>query len=143
MRPIPHRSHRQFVETEGWVAKGGARRSGAAGDHYRYTLTLATGDVLRTRVSHGAGQIGDPGLVAHILRDQLTVTEDAFWACVEQGILPPRPRPTPRTPVGVVLDAGLVRNLLTRVGLTQAEIAALSKSEAVARWQEWLTRPQP
>jgi hypothetical protein len=140
MRPLPHGAHRAFVETEGWVKKGKARRTGATGDHYRYTLTLANGDVLATRVSHGSGQINDPGLVAHIFRDQLAVSEADFWNCVKHGVLPPRPQVEAPVVQGPVLDAKLVRNLLTKVGMTQAEVAKLSKEEAVARWQDWLRR---
>jgi hypothetical protein len=139
MRPLPYAALRKFVEIEGWAAKGKARRSGATGDHYQYTLTLTTGEVLATRISHGTGQYDDPKLVASILRNQLKVTEEDFWRCVEHGVLPPRPQPPGPPVTGPVLDAKLVRNLLRRVGLTQAEIATLSKAEAVARWQEWLT----
>jgi len=66
------------------------------------------------------------------------VTEEDFWCCVERGILPPRPQPPAPPVTGSVLDVTLVRDLLRRVGLTQAEIAAMSKAEAVARRQEWL-----
>ena len=139
MRPLPHSAHRTFVETEGWTKRGTARRRGATGDHHRYMLTLATGDVLSTRVSHGAGQINDPGLIAYILRDQLAVTEVDFWNCVDGGILPPRPHPTPSAPAGPVLDAKLVRNLLTKVRLSQQVISTMTREEAVQRWQDWLT----
>jgi hypothetical protein len=139
MRPLPHSAHRKFVETEGWTETGTARRAGATGDHRRYTLTLVTGDVLATRVSHGPGQMNDPKLVAHILRDQLVVTESDFWACVEDGILPPRPQ-AEMGPSNEALDAKLVRNLIRKVGLTESQIAGLSKSEAVARWQEFLAQ---
>ena len=90
--------------------------------------------MLAVRISHGAGQYNDAKLVAAIFRDQLRVTEEDCWRCV----LPPRPQPPAPPVTGPVLDAKLVRNLLRRVGLTQAEIATMSKAEAVARWQEWL-----
>jgi hypothetical protein len=138
MRPLPHSAHRKFVETEGWEKKSTARRAGATGDHHRYTLTLATGDVLSTRVSHGSGQINDPGAVAHILRDQLAVSEADFWRCVEKGTLPPRPQPSAPPVQGPPLDAKLARNLLRKVGLTQAEVATLSKQDTVLIWQQWL-----
>ncbi len=138
MRPLTHAAHRKFVETEGWTKKGTARGSGKAGDRHRYNLTLATGQVLTTRVSHGAGQIDDPKLIAAILRDQLAVGEEDFWACVEHGTAPPRPQPPAPTPVGEVLDAKLVRNLLRKVGLSEAEVAGLTKAEAVKRWEQHL-----
>lgn len=138
MRPLPHSAHRKFVETEGWERKGTARGSGKTGDHYRYSLPLATGEVLITRVSHGAGQINDPKLVAAILRDQLAVSEEDFWRCVDGGALPPRPQQPARTPSGEALDAKLARNLIRRVGMTEVEIAALTKAEAAARWEHYL-----
>lgn len=138
MRPLTHSAHRKFVETEGWTKKGTARGSGRTGDHHRYNLTLPTGDVLTTRVSHGSGQINDPKLVAAIFRDQLAVSEEDFWACVEDGVLPPRPQPPAPTPSGEVLDAKLVRNLIRKVGLSEEQIARLTKAEAVQRWEEYL-----
>lgn len=140
MRPLSHADHRTFVETEGWEKKGTARSSRSTGDHHRYTLRLANGDILHTRVSHGAGSIDDPRLVAAILRDQLQVTEADFHACVVDGTLPPRPAtPPPQVPTQG-LDAKLVRNLIKKVGLTQTEVAAMSKEEAVAAWTDYLVR---
>jgi len=138
VRPLPHAAHRKFVETEGWVKKGTSRGSGKTGDHYRYHLTLSNGDVLTTRVSHGPGQMDDPKVVAAILRDQLAVSEDDFWRCVEDGILPPRPQAVISKPAGEVLDAKLVRNLIRKVGMTEVEISQLTKAAAVARWQQYL-----
>ena len=140
MRPLPHSAHRKFVETEGWEKKGTARGASKTGDHYRYELVLTTGDVLTTRVSDGPGQMNDPRLVAAILRDQLAVTEDDFWRCVEKGELPPRPQASPGTATREALDAKLVRNLIRKVGLTEADIAKLTKAEAVRRWQEHLSK---
>ena len=139
MKPLPHSAHRKFVETEGWEKKGTARGSGKTGDHYRYNLRLASGDVLTTRVSHGSGQINDPKLIAAIYREQLAVSEEDFWRCVDDGVLPPRPQPLSALAAGDPLEAKLVRNLIRRVGLTEAEIATFTKAEAVARWERYLT----
>ena len=138
MRPLTHSAHRKFVEIEGWAKKGTAQGKKKTGDHHRYTLTLATGEVLRTRVSHGTGELGDPKVVAAVLRDQLQVSEAHFWACVEKGTKPPRPSAEVETPPGEVLDAKLARNLLRKVGLSQEELASLSKREAVGRWGRYL-----
>jgi hypothetical protein len=137
MRPLRHADHRTVVETEGWDTKSTARSGSKTGDHWRYTLRLATG-VVYTRVLHGSGEVNDPRLVAKILRDQLQVSEDDFYACVNDGILPPRPAteapPTPKEG----LDAKLVMNLIRKVGLTQQQVAAMSKAEAVEAWTEYL-----
>jgi hypothetical protein len=139
VKPLPHSAHRKFVETEGWEKKSTARGSGKTGDHYRYNLRLASGDMLSTRVSHGSGQINDPKLVAAIYRDQLAVSEEDFWRCVDHGVLPPRPQPPSPLAEGDPLEAKLVRNLIHRVGLTGAEIATFTKAEAVARWEQYLS----
>jgi len=137
-RPLAHRDHLKFVETEGWIKKGTSRGSGKTGDHYRYSLKLATGEVLQTRVSHGSGAINSADVVAHILREQLRVTEEDFYRCVDKGILPPRPAPSSPAPPPDSLDGKLVRNLIRKVGMTQAQVAALTEAEAVAAWQEYL-----
>jgi hypothetical protein len=140
MRPLSHADHRKFVEVEGWTKKTTARAGKKTGDHFRYTLTLATGDVLYTRVSHGSGQIDDPGLVRSILRDQLHVTEEAFYDCVEKGVRPPRPQPEEPARPQQALDATLMRNLVRKVGLSADQMTGLSKEEAVAIWQQYLTK---
>lgn len=138
MRPLPHRAHRTFVETEGWTKKTEAG-SKKTGDHHRYTLELATGDVLYTRVSHGAGSIDDPNLVAAVLREQLQVSEDEFWACVDDGVLPPRPQPVTHEHPGPAVDARLLRNLVRKVGMSPAELEGITQEQAVEIWTHWLS----
>jgi hypothetical protein len=66
----------------------------------------------------------------------LTVSESVFWACANDGTKPPRGAPTaPKDP----LPAELVALLINRVGLSEAEVAALSKEEAIARLNEYWT----
>jgi hypothetical protein len=116
MRPIPHRAHLKFVQQEGWLAKGTARSNAKQGDHERYSLALETGEVLYTRVSHGPG----------------------FWACVNRGIRPSRPKAASPAPKGKVLDPKLLGNLIRKVGMTPAEIEQLSPQEAIDRWKQYL-----
>ncbi len=138
MRPLTHGDHHKFVETEGWTKKGTASSSKKTGDHFRYTLTLSTGDVLYTRISHGSGQLDDPKLIGAIFRTQLGVTEEDFYRCVEKGILPPRPQTNPeRSAEG--LDAILVRNLIRKVGLSQNQVAKMNKAQAVDAWNKYLS----
>lgn len=139
MRPLPHTAHRKFVETEGWQKRGTARGKGKKGDHHRYTLQLATGDILYTRVSHGAGQTDDLNLVAKILRDDLRVTEEDFWNCVDNGVLPPRPQPPSATPAVEAIDASLLRNLIRKVEMTPQQLEGLTKDQAVQIWQDFLS----
>ena len=41
------------------------------------------------------------------------------------------------------LDAKLVRNLIRKVGLTEADVAKLTKAEAARHWQEHLAQALP
>ena len=129
--PEPTRAdHERFCVLEGWLQVRNAR--GSAGTHHvTYELDLPDGQILRTRISHPPDRTGyGPSLWAHILRDQLGVTAEVFWACVKDGKLPDRGVPEPpKNP----LPADLVHLLLTRVGLSEPEVAELTRDEAVAR----------
>lgn len=136
--PQPARvAHEKFCRAEQWTQVRDAR--GRTGTHHlTFELALADGRVLRTRISHPVDRTGyGASMWSHILRDQLDVVEDEFWKCVQDGIRPKR---------GVLevpaeaLPADLVFLLKNRVGLNEAEIAVLSKDEAVARLNQfWAT----
>jgi hypothetical protein len=72
----------------------------------------------------------------HILRDQLGVSEEEFWACVRDGSRPDRG--APEVPAEA-LPADVVYLLINRVGLREAEIAAMTRAEALARLQRFWT----
>ncbi|MGH9113780.1 MAG: cytotoxic translational repressor of toxin-antitoxin stability system [Acidimicrobiales bacterium] len=112
-------------------------RGRKGGHHITYELVLPDGRVLRTRVSHPPDR-RDYGssLFVHILRDQLHVTEDEFWACVERGERPDRGVST--TPPDA-LPADLVHLLIRRVGLSEETVAALSRDEAIKRINRYWT----
>ena len=82
---------RRFCAVKGWEpthqTRGRKRR-----DHDRFRLLLPDGRILRTRASHGRGHIGDRALIVRILRHQLEVTEEEFWAAVDDGRAPDRGR---------------------------------------------------
>ena len=129
--PQPTRQdHDKFCNVEGWTPVRDAR--GRTGTHHvTYELPLPDGRVLRTRISHPPDRTTyGSSLWSHILRDQLGVTEEAFWACVRDGIKPNRG--LPEAPPGA-LPADLVHLLINRVGLAEPEVAAMSKAEAIAR----------
>ncbi|WP_243716714.1 hypothetical protein [Actinomadura sp. KC345] len=62
--------------------------------------------------------------------------EATFWGCVQDKVVPDRGTPTP--PSGA-LPADLVHLLISRVGLDEAEVAMMTKEEAVARLQRYWT----
>jgi len=133
--PQPTRGdHEKFCGIEGWTRVRDAR--GRAGTHHiTYELDLPDGRILRTRISHPPDRTGyGPALWRHILRDQLEVSEAQFWACVRDGVVPGR---VAQQPVGDSVPAEVVHLLLTRVGLTEAEVATMSRERAVARLTQY------
>jgi hypothetical protein len=126
--------HERFCQVEGWRRVRDAK--GRTGTHHvTYELALPDGQVLRTRISHPPDRTTyGPSLWAHILRDQLSVTQEVFWACVRDGISPDRG--VPAVPPEA-LPADLVHLLITRVGLAEAEVRQLTKPEAIARLQQY------
>ncbi|MFD7603155.1 hypothetical protein ACFWAN_22010 [Streptomyces mirabilis] len=72
----------------------------------------------------------------HILRDQLDVREDEFWACVNDGVRPYRGAPEqPQESVPV----SIVYKLITEVGLPEESVLRMSKQEALDRVNEYWT----
>jgi hypothetical protein len=132
--PAPTRKdHEVFCQAEGWKLQKNAQ--GSIGDHVIYELELPDGRILRTRISHPVNRSGyGAALWAHILRDQLDVDEAVFWACVRDGALPDRGEPNPPAEA---LPAEVAFLLRERVRLSDSEIAALSKDEAIARLQRY------
>ncbi|MCX2733979.1 hypothetical protein OOZ19_27365 [Saccharopolyspora sp. NFXS83] len=89
-----------------------------------------------TRISHPPGpEHARPELVGPLLRDQLQVSEEDFWACVNR-----------KTPRGFSVDpadslpAELVRLLIHRVGVPEIEVKAMSKDAAIARLNAYWNR---
>ncbi len=134
--PPTRQDHERFCLVEGWDQVRDTR--GRAGTHHiTYELALPDGRVLRTRISRPPGrQTYGRALWSHILRDQLDVDEADFWACVKDGTAPDRgvhPRPDDALP------AEVVALLLTRVGLGEDDVAAMSRAEAIARLERYWT----
>ncbi len=134
--PAPTRKdHEEFCKAEGWKLQQSAR--GATGDHFIYELELADGRILRTRISHPVNRSEyGADMWAHILRDQLDVDAATFWACVRGEAVPGR---GDREPPAEALPAEVAFLLRDRVRLSNAEIAALTKDEAIARLQQFWT----
>jgi hypothetical protein len=133
--PTPTRKdHEAFCQVEGWLQIRDARgRSGT--HHVTYELDLHDGGILRTRISHPVDRTDyGPSLWSHILRDQLRVAEPAFWDCVRSGTLPDRGGPSVPDES---LPADVVYLLISRVGMSEREIGAMSRAEAVARLQRY------
>ena len=135
--PQPTRKlHEKFCETEGWDRVRDAR--GRTGTHHiTYELRLRDARILRTRISHPVDRtIYGPSIWTHILRDQLEVKAAEFWHCVQDGVRPARGGP--EAPAES-LPLELVHLLIHRVGLTDPEVAAMTKDEAVSRLNRFWT----
>jgi hypothetical protein len=137
--PAPTRSdHEAFCTTEGWEqVRDSQGRTGT--HHLTYELRLHDGRILRTRISHppDRGTYGK-SIWAHILRDQLDISEPEFWACVQDKVKPDRGEP--QVPAEA-LPAELVHLLITRIGLSSAEVAKMSRADAITRMLEHWSRP--
>lgn len=135
--PQPTRQHHQsFCLIEGWEQVRDAR--GRTGTHHvTYELGLTDGRILRTRISHPVDRSTyGTGIWRHILRDQLDVDEPEFWACVQDDTKPNRGTPEPPREA---MPADLVHLLITRVGLADSEVAAMTKDDAITRLQRFWT----
>ena len=133
--PQPTRKdHDTFCRIEQWRQVRDAR--GRTGTHHvTYELDLPDGRILRTRISHPVDRTDyGPRLWRHILRDQLEVDEPVFWSCVHDGVKPQRGMPAPSRES---LPADLVHLLLSRVGLTEAEVSVMSRADAIDRVQRY------
>jgi hypothetical protein len=134
--PAPTRSHHQaFCENEGWEPVRNARGKTSGHHALTYELPLHDGRILRTRISHPPdGSTYGASIWSHILRDQLSVDEETFWACVQQGVKPDRGE---AEEPAEALPAELAHLLVTRLHLSSAEIALMTRAEAIARMQEF------
>ncbi len=124
MRLPTYRDLKRFCESDRWDPK---KRT----DHWRYTKRLPDGRTLRTKVSFGAGEIGDAGFFAAILRDQLQVTPEEFWRVVHEGGPARRAEPPiVAPPERPLLDAVTVLEL-RKLGVSLDEVRLLrSQAEA-------------
>lgn len=138
--PAARDDHDQFCTTEGWELKRGA--TGRPVRHHRtYTLRLWDRRILRTRISRPVNSTQyAASLWAHILRHQLEVEADAFWACVRNRLLPDRGEPT-APDLSKAVPLYLFR-ALQGLGVSQNEILALDAAGAATLHARLLTEAQ-
>jgi hypothetical protein len=126
---------------EGWREVRNARGQKVR-HHETYELSLGDGRILRTRISRPVNRdtYGEQ-LWKHILTDQLMVTEEVFWRCVNDGVPPPRGIPKPTAPLDAI-PASLVYQLIHEVGVDEQAVAAMTRDEAIARMQLHWSKPR-
>lgn len=130
------KDHERFCTTEGWTER--KRATGKRGTHHvNYEFALPDGRVLFTRISHPVDRTDyGPSLWAHILRDQLLVSDEEFWACVKDRVIPDRGgREVARETIPVTI----VRTLVTDAHIPEADVRAMTKAEAIQRLAEFYT----
>lgn len=114
------------------------RATGKRGPHQvNYELPLPDGRILYTRISHPVDRtVHGPSIFGRILRDQLEVSAEEFWDCVTHQVMPDRgqaQQPAEAIPIGVI------RILTQEARMSEAEVRAMTKAEAIARVGEFYT----
>ena len=131
--PGTRADHHRFVTREGW-------RQVPSTHHETFELDLVDSRVLRTRISRPPDRTTyGPLLWAHVLHDQLRVTGDEFWACVDDGLLPDRrpDRPSPARESTIPVEVAEL--LVSRVGLRREDLVGMSRTDAIARLTAYWT----
>lgn len=132
--------HDTFCKKEGWDDVRNARGKPVR-HHVTYELPLPSGKVLRTRVSRPVkAETYGPQLWSAILRDQLEVTEDQFWSCVDDGVKPNRETEM-TTASANALPLQLVRLLQKDLHLSDDAIARLDRTEALSLLNDYWSLP--
>lgn len=140
MSPGSRVDHNKFCTTEGWEPVRDARGRRLR-HHITYELALPDGRILRTRISRPLNTTTyGAGLWATILREQLDVTEDQFWACVTDKRKPDRGQPPAKIPEGA-LPAQLVWQLINTAGVPEDEVARMTIEQAVAAMTAHWSKP--
>lgn len=137
--PAPRRKdHLTFCLTEGWTEVRNATGQ-TVRHHQTFELGLPDGRILRTHISRppDSKDTYGPGLWTRILRDQLGVTADEFWACVQDGVAPVRGAPKP-TEEGIPAD---ILTILVNRGVAEKEVLRMSRHQALALMYELLSKP--
>jgi hypothetical protein len=134
--PATRADHEAFCTTEGWTER--KRASGKRGTHHvNYELPLPDGRILYTRISHPVDRTDyGPSIWSHILRDQLEVSADEFWDCVKKGVRPQRGQTQPDAEP---IPLGVVRVLIHEVHLSETEVRAMTREQAIARITRFYT----
>lgn len=129
-----------FVERDGWTEEPNLTRGRArTGDHWRYRKDLPDGSRLRTKVSHSLRDEIGIDLFKHILRDQLSRTDDHFWDVVRRGATDVGDGPPP---LQATIPGWLVQRLILTVGLLEDEVRAMTVDEAHAAWESYKAQPK-
>ncbi len=135
---LRRKDHLTFCLTEGWTEVRSASGQPVR-RHQTFELSLPDGRILRTHISRppDSKDTYGRGLWSRILRDQLVVTPDEFWACVQDKTLPDRGAPTPPEE-SIPAD---VLTILVNRGVAEKDVLTMSRRQALALMYELLSKP--
>ena len=134
--PATRSDHETFCTTEGWAER---KRANVELESHRvnYELPLPDGRILYTRISHPVDMSDyGPSIFGHILREQLQVSAEEFWDCVNNQVLPNRGH---IQQVTEAIPLGVIRILTQEAHIPESEVRTMTKAEAVARVAEFYT----
>jgi hypothetical protein len=135
--PGTKKAHETFCTNDEWTVVRNAR-GGAVDHHITLELPLPDGRVLRTRISRPADNTDYGARMWNlILKEQLEVSEEQFWACVNDRKRPVRASATVAIPDKEPIPLGVVEKLTRLVHLEPEEIEKMTKAEAVARLNQF------
>lgn len=127
MRPARYDDVRAFCQVDGWTLKANAPGR-TTHKHEVWTKALADGTSLRSVSAKGRGEYS-PRMMSWIIKHELRVTEQEFWAAVRDGAAPARPQARPARPQRELLPLSLVR-ALQAAGHTPGDLRGLTLEEA-------------
>lgn len=123
----------RFCRIDGW-------RESRRTNHVFFEKTLSDGTVLRAHRSFATGKTMSPGRFKDVLRSQLHVSEDDFWAALKTKEPVARPSAPPADQAD--LPAYFFPVLRDELHLSEAEIAELAPQDAERLVHEHWSRPQ-
>ena len=112
----------EFCRKDGWEQVRST-------DHTFFHKTLADGTALETHSSFSGQKTMSPGRFQSILRNQLRVSQEDFWATLRTGKPAPRPG-APISPEPPAHPDWVVRVLQDDLGMPDEAIAHLAPDEA-------------
>lgn len=138
--PATREVHDQFCENEEWTLVRGA--TGKPVTHHRtYELVLWDGRILRTRISRPVDKTEyAASMWSHILRYQLELAAEAFWACAMSSVRPDRGEPQSLDMKKAI--PLFLREALRERGVDDATILALDPAGAASLLAEKYTAEQ-
>lgn len=131
-----------FLRADRWTLVKVKQRGRRRMRHVPYEKMLSDGRVLRTRISHDRGASISPGRFRAVLRYELEVTREQFWAAIRTGEPVNRIQEEPDEPEKPAdHPAWVVAVLAGKLHLGHEEIARLSPEEAQQKVEDYWSRP--